>query len=108
MRIVDREEARALNSRYRKVYKATNVLSFPATLPDGLGLHFLGDVVICAPLVTEEAIAQGKEVNAHWAHLLVHGILHLQGYTHDEDGKAKEMEALEITILHKLGVENPY
>lgn len=108
LRIVDEEEARALNHRYRKVDKATNVLSFPASLPRETGLQFLGDVVICAPLVAEEATRQGKEAHAHWAHLLVHGILHLQGYVHEEDDEAREMEALEISILSQLGVENPY
>lgn len=108
VRIVDRDEARSLNSRYRKTDAATNVLSFPASIPEGLGIDFLGDVVICAPVVAEEAVTQGKDVRAHWAHLLVHGILHLQGYVHDDDEQAQEMEALEISILHKLGVENPY
>ena len=108
LRIVDEEEARALNHRYRKVDKATNVLSFPASLPEETGLQFLGDVVICAPVVVQEAIRQGKDAHAHWAHLLVHGILHLQGYVHEEDDKAREMEALEISILHQLGVQNPY
>ena len=108
LRIVDEEEARALNHRYRKVDKATNVLSFPASPPKETGLQFLGDVVICAPVVAEEATRQGKEVHAHWAHLLVHGILHLQGYVHEEDDEAREMEALEISILRQLGVQNPY
>lgn len=108
LRIVDREEARALNHRYRKVDQATNVLSFPASVPKEAGLQFLGDVVICAPVVAEEATRQGKEAHAHWAHLLVHGILHLQGYVHEEDDEAREMEALEISILSQLGVGNPY
>ena len=108
LRIVDEEEARALNHRYRKVDEATNVLSFPASLPRETGLQFLGDVVICAPLVAEEATRQGKEAHAHWAHLLVHGILHLQGYVHEEDDEAREMEALEISILSQLGVQSPY
>ena len=108
LRIVDKEEARALNHRYRKVDKATNVLSFPASLPEGVDLNFLGDVVICAPLVAEEATRQGKDEHAHWAHLLVHGILHLQGYAHDKDDEAEEMEALETAILGQLGVRNPY
>ena len=108
LRIVDREEARALNHRYRQVDKPTNVLAFPASLPEEVDLHFLGDVVICAPLVIEEALAQEKAAADHWAHLLVHGILHLQGYAHDEADNAEEMEALETTILDKLGVANPY
>lgn len=105
---MDREEARALNHRYRKVDQATNVLSFPASVPKEAGLQFLGDVVICAPVVAEEATRAGKEAHAHWAHLLVHGILHLQGYVHEEDDEAREMEALEISILSQLGVGNPY
>ena len=108
VRIVDRDEARSLNSRYRKIDEAANVLSFPASIPEELGMDFLGDVVICAPVVAEEAATQGKDVHSHWAHLLVHGILHLQGYAHDDDREAQKMEALEIGILHKLGVENPY
>ena len=108
LRIVDKDEARALNHRYRKVDKATNVLSFPASLPEGVDMNFLGDVVICAPLVAEEATRQGKDAYAHWAHLLVHGILHLQGYAHDKDEEAEEMEALETAILGQLGVRNPY
>ena len=108
LRIVDKDEARALNHRYRKVDKATNVLSFPASLPEGVDMNFLGDVVICAPLVAEEATRQGKDAHAHWAHLLVHGILHLQGYAHDKDDEAEEMEALETAILGQLGVRNPY
>ena len=108
LRIVDEEEARALNHRYRKVDKATNVLSFPASPPEETGLRFLGDVVICAPVVAKEAARAGKEAHAHWAHLLVHGILHLQGYVHEEDDGAREMEALEVSILSQLGMENPY
>lgn len=108
LRIVDEEEARALNHRYRKVDKATNVLSFPASPPEETGLRFLGDVVICAPVVADEATRAGKEARAHWAHLLVHGILHLQGYVHEEEDGAREMEALEVSILSQLGMENPY
>ncbi len=108
LRIVDENEARDLNKRYRNIDKATNVLSFPAEIPIELGLNFLGDVVICAPIVFQEAQAQEKDLNSHWAHLLVHGILHLQGYDHDNDKQSKEMEALEIDTLERLGIENPY
>ena len=108
LRIVDRDESRRLNSRYGKQDKATNVLSFPASIPEEFGIGFLGDVVICAPVVVEEAAMQGKDIRSHWAHLLVHGLLHLQGHVHDNDQQAQEMEALEIDILHRLGVENPY
>ncbi len=108
LRIVGEDEARDLNKRYRNIDEATNVLSFPAEIPIELGLNFLGDVVICAPIVFQEAQAQEKDLNSHWAHLLVHGILHLQGYVHDNDKQAKEMEALEIDTLERLGIENPY
>ena len=108
LRIVNWDEGEYLNSRYRKSDNATNVLSFPASIPEELGVSFLGDVVICAPVVIEEASQQGKDLRAHWAHLLVHGILHLQGFVHDEDQRAQEMEALEVGILHRLGVGNPY
>ena len=108
LRIVDEKEARELNYRYRNVNKATNVLSFPASIPNEVGLNFLGDVVICAPIVYQEAIEQNKDINSHWAHLLIHGILHLQGYVHDNEKCAAAMEAIEIDTLHKLGIENPY
>ena len=108
LRIVDEKEARELNCRYRNVDKATNVLSFPASIPNEVGLNFLGDVVICAPIVYQEAIEQNKDINSHWAHLLIHGILHLQGYAHDNEKCAAAMEAIEVDTLHKLGIENPY
>ncbi len=108
LRIVGMDEGKHLNSTYRKKDEATNVLSFPASVPEELGTGFLGDIVICAPVVIEEAVTQGKDIRSHWAHLLVHGILHLQGHVHDNDQQAQEMEALEIAILHRLGVENPY
>lgn len=108
LRIVGEDEARDLNKRYRNIDKGTNVLSFPADIPTELGLNFLGDVVICAPIVFREAQAQKKDLNSHWAHLLVHGILHLQGYDHDNDKQAEVMEALEIDTLERLGIQNPY
>ena len=108
LRIVGENEARALNRRFRNIDKATNVLSFPVDVPNELELNFLGDVVICAPLVTKEAIHQKKDVVSHWAHLLIHGILHLQGYLHDNDEQAFEMETIEIETLQQLGIENPY
>ncbi len=108
LRIVGEHEAKQLNSRYRNIDKATNVLSFPADIPSELGLNFLGDIVICAPVVYQEAVEQNKELLSHWAHLLVHGILHLQGYMHDSDEQAADMEAMEVETLRKLGIDNPY
>jgi len=108
LRIVDELEAKGLNKQYRQIDKATNVLSFPAELPSQIELQFLGDIVICASIVEREAQQQGKQSNEHWAHLLVHGILHLQGYDHENDHQAEEMESLEIEILQKLKIQNPY
>ena len=108
LRIVDEPEAQSLNKQYRKIDKATNVLSFSADLPDQLEIKFLGDIVICAPIVRIEAKNYCKELKNHWAHLLVHGILHLQGYDHDGDSDAEKMETMEIEILNKLEIPNPY
>ena len=108
VRIVDREEIRKLNSTYRHRDKATNVLSFPFEAPPEVQLPLLGDLVICHDVVLEEAQQQGKSVMAHWAHMIVHGILHLMGYDHIDDAEAEVMEALEIGILEQLGVANPY
>lgn len=108
VRIVDRQEITELNHQYRHKDKATNVLSFPADLPDHIDIPLLGDLIICADVVRQEAIEQHKALSDHWAHMLVHGTLHLLGYDHIEDGEADEMEALEIIILNKLGVANPY
>lgn len=103
IRIVDEEESETLNSRYRHKQKPTNVLSFGY---DERGV--LGDLVICAPVVAREAREQGKTVRAHWAHMVVHGCLHLQGHDHEKEAEATAMEALEIRILGKLGFKNPY
>jgi len=108
LRIVDEPEGRALNRQWRGRDYATNVLSFPADLPEGSGVNLLGDVVITASVVEREALEQGKPVADHFAHLLVHGILHLRGYDHISDRDAREMEALEIEHLARLGVSNPY
>ena len=104
IRIVDAQEALALNSTYRGKDYATNVLTFPITeVP-----HLMGDIVLCAPIVAAEAIAQHKTIEAHFAHLTVHGILHLHGYDHETEPQAELMEGLEISILAKLGYANPY
>ena len=108
IRVVDRKESRMLNQTYRGKDSDTNVLSFPAELPEGIDIPLLGDIVICAPRVEEEAQAQEKELQAHWAHLTVHGVLHLLGYDHLEDGEAEKMEALETSILASLGFPDPY
>jgi probable rRNA maturation factor len=108
IRIVDREESRRLNRQYRGEDAPTNVLSFPADLPGEIGLHLLGDILICAPQVAEEAQAQGKPEQAHWAHLTIHGMLHLLGYDHQHAAEAATMEGIEITLLESLGIPNPY
>ena len=107
IRIVDLPESRALNRRYRDVDAATNVLAFPGG-HELLDYACLGDLVICAPVVAREAAEQGKAAEAHWAHMVVHGILHLQGFDHRDDAGAAHMEALEIIILDTLGYTNPY
>jgi len=104
IRIVDTKEARALNETYRGKDYATNVLTFPLTEEP----HLIGDVIICAPVVIEEANAQKKSLEAHFAHLTVHGILHLHGYDHETDAQAALMESIETTTLIKLGYQNPY
>lgn len=108
VRIVDREESQQLNERYRRRSGATNVLSFPFEQPELLEPPLLGDVVVCAPLVESEAHEQGKTAEAHWAHLVVHGVLHLLGYDHEHDAQAKVMEQSETVILASLGYPDPY
>jgi probable rRNA maturation factor len=108
VRIVDEAEMTALNQRYRGKSGPTNVLSFPCELPPGVESGLLGDIVICAPVVAEEAIRQGKPPDAHWAHLVTHGVLHLQGYDHHHDREARVMEAVETRLLERLGYSDPY
>lgn len=108
LRLVDEPEGRDLNRRWRGRDYATNVLSFPADLPEGAGIQLLGDIVICAPVVAREAAEQGKSVHAHFAHLLIHGILHLRGFDHMSPQQAEVMEAREIRLLADLGIGNPY
>lgn len=108
IRIVGEDEGRALNRHYRGKDYATNVLSFPADLPEGVKLPLLGDLVICAPVVAREAAEQRKRTIDHYAHLTVHGVLHLLGWDHEDDADAEAMEALEREILAGLGVADPY
>jgi probable rRNA maturation factor len=108
IRIVGTDEGRSLNHTYRDKDYATNVLSFPAELPPGLHLPLLGDLAICAPVVAREAAEQHKSPRDHWAHLTVHGTLHLLGYDHLEEAEAEAMEALETRILAGLGIADPY
>ncbi|MCW4453813.1 rRNA maturation RNase YbeY [Flavobacterium sp. MXW15] len=112
IRIVDAKEGRSLNRHYRGKDYATNVLSFPAEIPEGLpkGVKFplLGDLVICAPVVAREAAEQGKPLAAHYAHLTVHGVLHLLGWDHEDEREAEAMEQLEREILAELGIGDPY
>jgi len=108
IRLVDETEGARLNADYRGKNYPTNVLSFPFEVPPGIPNTHLGDLVICAPVVVGEAVAQGISVEAHWAHLTVHGVLHLLGYDHLEDDEAERMEAEEIRILETLGFPNPY
>ena len=108
IRLVDEAEGQALNREYRGKDYATNVLSFPAELPPGVDLPLIGDLAICAPVVVREAAEQGKRPRDHWAHLTVHGTLHLLGYDHMEDAEAEAMEALETRILAGLGIGDPY
>ncbi|NMP31199.1 rRNA maturation RNase YbeY [Thalassotalea sp. M1531] len=108
IRIVGCEESQTLNSTYRQKDKPTNVLSFPFEVPEGIELELLGDLVVCADIVKQEAKDQGKSIKAHWAHMIIHGCLHLLGFDHISDEEAEEMEALEIDILKNLGFNNPY
>ena len=110
LRILDEEESADLNGRYRGKAGPTNVLSFPFEAPPGLPnpLSLIGDLAICAPVVEREAVEQGKSLEAHWAHMIVHGILHLLGHDHLDEVEAQEMEALETRILEELGFPAPY
>jgi probable rRNA maturation factor len=108
IRIVGAGEGRALNRRYRGKDYATNVLSFPAELPPAVATPLLGDIVICAPVLAREARAQGKAPRDHYAHLTVHGVLHLLGHDHLNATDAERMEALETRVLAALGIADPY
>jgi probable rRNA maturation factor len=108
LRIVDEAEGAELNQAWRKRGAATNVLSFPADLLENPAFRVLGDLVLCAPVVRREARAQGKRQAAHWAHLVIHGTLHLLGYDHVVKTEAEAMEALECSVLAGLGFPDPY
>ena len=108
IRVVDEQESRELNHQYRDKDKPTNVLSFPFEAPPGVEMNLLGDLVVCAQVVEKEAIEQNKPLSHHWAHMIVHGALHLLGFDHIDDNDAQEMEGLEIALLAKLGIDDPY
>ena len=106
--IVDEDEGQELNAQYRSKDYPTNVLSFPADIAEEVGVPLLGDLVVCAPVVEREAQEQGKTLQAHWAHMLVHGTLHLVGFDHIDDDEAETMESLETQIVTGLGYPAPY
>ena len=108
VRIVDNEEGQLLNEQFRGSSGATNVLSFPFENESPEPLPLIGDIVICAPIVAKEAVEQNKALNAHWAHMIIHGVLHLLGYDHQNDTEANAMEALETEIMQGLGFPPPY
>ncbi|WEM42918.1 rRNA maturation RNase YbeY [Photobacterium sp. DA100] len=108
IRLVDEEESHGLNHEYRGKDKPTNVLSFPFEAPPGVELELLGDLIICRQVVENEAQEQDKPLHAHWAHMVVHGSLHLLGYDHIEDDEAEEMEGLETEIMQQMGFADPY
>lgn len=108
VRIVDTEESQTLNRDYRGQDKPTNVLSFPFEAPPGIELPLLGDLVVCRQVVEQEASAQQKPLMDHWAHMVVHGCLHLLGFDHIKDDEAQIMEAKEVVLLAQLGINNPY
>jgi len=108
IRLVENDESASLNQQYRNKSGPTNVLSFPFEAPADVELPLLGDLIICVPLVVCEARQQGKTVRAHWAHLVIHGVLHLRGYDHIDDAEAREMEDLERKIMAYLGFDDPY
>ncbi|PRD17449.1 rRNA maturation RNase YbeY [Pantoea coffeiphila] len=108
IRVVDEAESHELNHTYRGKDKPTNVLSFPFEAPPGIELPLLGDLIICRQVVEKEALEQEKALEAHWAHMVIHGSLHLLGYDHIEDDEAEEMESLETEIMLALGYPDPY
>lgn len=108
VRIVDVHESAQLNKQYRHKQGPTNILSFPVDIPEGIGSNLLGDLVVCAPVVEREAVEQQKLLTHHWAHIIVHGVLHLLGHDHIDNNEAEAMENREINILQTLNISNPY
>ncbi len=108
IRVVDVEESHRLNGQYRGKNGPTNVLSFPFEAPAGVACNHLGDLLICAPVVQQEAAQQRKPADHHWAHMVVHGVLHLRGYDHEDKSQAAAMEAQEKQILAGFGIADPY
>ncbi len=108
IRIVDENESAQLNDTYRHKQGSTNILSFPFDVPDDVDLNLLGDLVICAPVLEREAMQQNKPLQNHWAHIVIHGTLHLLGYDHIDEVEAIEMENQEIALLQTLSIPNPY
>jgi probable rRNA maturation factor len=108
VRIVDESESAELNEQYRYKQGPTNILSFPVEIPEGIDLNLLGDLVVCASILAKEAQQQNKLLAHHWAHIIMHGVLHLLGYDHLDDEQAEEMESKEIALLQKLNIPNPY
>ena len=108
IRIVDENESSQLNQIYRHKEGATNILSFPVEVPDEIDLNLIGDLVICAQVLAKEAQAQNKLLMHHWAHIVIHGVLHLLGYDHIDETEARTMENKEIYLLNLLSIPNPY
>jgi len=108
VRIVDADESQSLNGQYRGKDKPTNVLSFPFQNPPGITLPLLGDLIVCKAVVEKEAIEQDKQLLSHWAHMLIHGTLHLLGYDHIEQEEAETMERIETNLMIELGYSDPY
>ncbi len=108
IRIVDEDEMIQFNQQYRSKKSVTNILSFPFDPPEEADSYLLGDLLVCAPVVELEALQQNKALEHHWAHMIIHGLLHLIGYDHIDDADAEEMEALEIKILKTIKINNPY
>lgn len=108
IRVVGSAEMQQSNLQWRGKDKPTNVLSFPAEFPPEAGVSYLGDILICAEVLEHESVEQGKKINDHWAHIVVHGVLHLEGFDHENDHEAQQMEQREKEILDTLGIANPY